>query len=249
MINHSMKEALQQLANLQYIDSRIDELKQLRGDLPEEILDIETDIARSESKLGKLETEEKDLMVEFDSLKLEITSSEEKVKKYEDQQLTVRNNREYDALTKEIESMKQVIENSKARIVEVEKRTEEVGPELEAARTGLDEVKVIYEKKQNSLEDVTKSTKEEEEVLIKKRVEVEGTIDTRYMRNYNRLRNGLANGIAVVAMDRGAAFGMALPPQMQVEVRRMNKVIIDESSGRIVVDQSFFDEAKKQLTI
>ena len=95
-----MKEVLQQLANLQYIDSRIDELKQLRGDLPEDILDVETDIARLEAKQAKLEQEDKDLSVELNQLELDITSSTEKVSKYEEQQLTVRNNREYDALTK-----------------------------------------------------------------------------------------------------------------------------------------------------
>lgn len=104
-----MKEVLQQLANLQYIDSRIDELKQLRGDLPEDILDVETDIARLEAKQAKLEQEDKDLSVELNQLELDITSSTEKVSKYEEQQLTVRNNREYDALTKEIEVQKQVI--------------------------------------------------------------------------------------------------------------------------------------------
>ena len=103
-----MKEVLQQLANLQYIDSRIDELKQLRGDLPEDILDIETDIARLEAKQDKLEQEDKNLSVELNQLELDITSSTEKVKKYEEQQLSVRNNREYDALTKEIEVQKQV---------------------------------------------------------------------------------------------------------------------------------------------
>ncbi len=244
-----MKEVLQQLANLQYIDSRIDEIKQLRGDLPEEILDIETDIARGEAKLAKLEKEETDLTVEYDSLKLEIQSSEEKVAKYEDQQLAVRNNREYDALTKEIEAQKQVIENAKSRIEEVEKRKEEIGPELEAAKEDLSQTRALFEQKQNSLEKVMKSTEDEEGVLVKKRKEVEKGIDERYMRNYKRLRNGLNNGIAVVAMDRGAALGMALPPQTQVEVRRMNKIIFDENSGRIVVDQSFFDTAKEQLTI
>ena len=99
-----MKEALQQLANLQYIDSRIDELKQLRGDLPEEILDIETDIARIEARHSKLVQEQTDLHIEFDKLNLDIKSSAEKTSKYEDQQLAVRNNREYDALTKEIEA-------------------------------------------------------------------------------------------------------------------------------------------------
>ncbi len=244
-----MKEALQQLANLQYIDSRIDELKQLRGDLPEEILDIETDIARKEALLTKLEQEEKDLMVEFDNLKLELSSAEEKINKYEDQQLSVRNNREYDALTKEVEAQKQVIEASAKRIEEIEKRQEGIGPEIKEAREQLEAAQKELEEKSSSLDTVTKSTEDEEEVLLKKREEVEKEVDQRYLRNYNRLRNGLNNGIAVVAMDRGAALGMALPPQIQVEVRRMNKIIIDENSGRIVVDQSFFDKAKEELTI
>ena len=243
-----MKEILQQLANLQYIDSRIDEIKQLRGDLPEEILDIETDIARGEAKLNKLEQEEKSLMVEHETLKLEIQSSEEKVRKYEDQQLSVRNNREYDALTKEIEAQKQIIESAKSRIVEVEKRQLAVGPEIELAAQRLKEVTALYDAKQNSLEQVMKSTEEEEKMLTSKRDEVEKEVDSRYIRNYKRLRNGLQNGIAVVAMDRGAALGMALPPQTQVEVRRMNKIIFDENSGRIVVDQLFFENAKKIFT-
>jgi hypothetical protein len=244
-----MKEVLQQLANLQYIDSRIDEIKQLRGDLPEEILDIETDIARGEAKLNKLNEEKKQLMVELDNLKLEVKSAEEKNQKYEDQQLSVRNNREYDALTKEIEAQKQVIENANKRIAEVEKRLEDIDPEIEKAEEDLKQVKVLYETKQNSLEKVMKSTEEEEQALMDKRKEVEKDIDARYIRNYNRLRNGLTNGMAVVAMDRGAALGMALPPQTQVEVRRMNKIIFDENSGRIVVDQTFFDNAKEHFTL
>ena len=111
------------------------------------------------------------------------------------------------------------------------------------------QTKSELEAKNSSLESVTKSTQDEENLLLKKREEVEKKVEARYLRSYNRLRNGLNNGIAVVAMDRGAAFGMTLPPQTQVEVRRRNKVIIDESSGRIVVDQSFFAEAKKILSI
>lgn len=244
-----MKEILQQLANLQYIDSRIDEIRQLRGDLPEEILDIETDIARNEAKHNRLKEEEKSLIVEFDNLNLEVKSSEERVKKYEDQQLTVRNNREYDALTKEIEVQKQIIENSKSRIEEINKRQESIGPEITDAEQKVAEVKTLFEAKQNSLEQVMQSTKEEENMLEGKRDEVEKEIDDRYIRNYKRLRNGLQNGIAVVAMDRGAALGMVLPPQTQVEVRRMNKIIFDENSGRIVVDQSFFEVAKKTLAL
>ncbi|MEO1023236.1 MAG: hypothetical protein AAFW89_11900 [Bacteroidota bacterium] len=244
-----MKEILQQLANLQYIDSRIDELKQLRGDLPEEILDIETDIARLQAKVNNLSKEKTDLMVEYDQVKLDLATSEEKIRKYEDQQMTVRNNREYDALTKEIEAQKLAIEHATNRLIEIEKRQESIGPELEVAEQNLHETTSVLEEKRTNLDSVMESTQEEEDKLLDIREELVQEIDARYMRNYNRLRNGLSNGIAVVAMERGAAFGMALPPQTQVEVRRMNKIIIDENSGRIVVDQTFFKTAKAKFTI
>ena len=243
-----MKEVLQQLANLQYIDSRIDELKQLRGDLPEDILDIETDIARLESKQDKLEQEDKNLSVELNQLELDITSSTEKVKKYEEQQLSVRNNREYDALTKEIEVQKQVVEKAHLRIEEAKKRKELVAPEKVIIDEKLDHVRTDLNKMKANLDSVMSSTQEEEDQLIVARDEVVKNIEPRYLRNYNRLRDGLNNGIAVVAMDRGAAFGMSLPPQTQVEVRRKNKIIFDENSGRIVVDKAFFDKAKEQLS-
>lgn len=243
-----MKEVLQQLANLQYIDSRIDELKQLRGDLPEDILDIETDIARLESKQDKLEQEDKNLSVELNQLELDITSSTEKVKKYEEQQLSVRNNREYDALTKEIEVQKQIVEKAHLRIEEAKKRKELVAPEKVIIDEKLDHVRTDLDKMKANLDSVMSSTQEEEDQLIVARDEVVKNIEPRYLRNYNRLRDGLNNGIAVVAMDRGAAFGMSLPPQTQVEVRRKNKIIFDENSGRIVVDKAFFDKAKEQLS-
>ena len=243
-----MKEVLQQLANLQYIDSRIDELKQLRGDLREDILDTETDIARLEAKQAKLEQEDKDLSVELNQLELDITSSTEKATKYEEQQLSVRNNREYDALTKEIEVQKQVVEKAHLRIEEAQKRKELVAPEKAIVDEKLDDVRASLEEMKANLDSVMSSTQEEEDQLIVKREEIVKNIDQRYLRNYNRLRDGLNNGIAVVAMDRGAAFGMSLPPQTQVEVRRMNKIIFDENSGRIVVDKAFFDKAKEQLS-
>lgn len=243
-----MKEVLQQLANLQYIDSRIDELKQLRGDLPEDILDIETDIARLEAKQAKLEQEDKNLSVELNQLELDIISSTEKAKKYEEQQLSVRNNREYDALTKEIEVQKQVVDKAHLRIEEAKKRKELVVPEKVIIDEKLDDVRADLDKMKANLDSVMSSTQEEENQLIVAREEVVKNIELRYLRNYNRLRDGLNNGIAVVAMDRGAAFGMSLPPQTQVEVRRKNKIIFDENSGRIVVDKAFFDKAKEQLS-
>ena len=244
-----MQEVLQQLANLQYIDSRIDEIRQLRGDLPEEVLDIETNINRFEAKINRLEEELESLKAEKKKLEVDMETSHDKTKKYEEQQLTVRNNREYDALTKEIEAQKQFVENAISRIEEIEKRVEEIESELEDKREKLADTKSLHEDKKENLDKVIDNTRAEEEKLLEKRKELEEDLDKRYIRSYKRLRDGLANGIAVVAMEKGAALGMALPPQTQVEVRRKNKIIIDENSGRIVVDPSFFEEAKKQLQL
>lgn len=243
-----MKEILQKLANLQYIDSRIDELKQLRGDLPEEILDIETEINRQEARISALEQEQKDIEVANSKMELEIKDALEKTEKYEKQQTSVRNNREYDALTKEIESQKKVVEDSEKRSEEIAARREEIGPEVEEAQKALEKAKELHDEKGHELENVKKNTNTEEAKLDIKREEMEEELDARYLKSYKRLRGGLSNGLAVVAMEKGAALGMALPPQTQVEVRRKNKIIIDENSGRIVVDPSFFDDAKKQLS-
>ncbi len=243
---HSM---LQKLANLQYIDSRIDEITQLQGDLPDEILDIETEIARQEGKVQRLNDELKDLEVETRSLELEIESSTEKMAKYEEQQLAVRNNREYDALTKELENKKVVIKESHERIEAIALRVEEATEELGVAEAQLAKEKERFEEKKSNLDRVVELTKKEEDVLRDKRVALEKEVDERYLRSYNRLRNGLNNGIAVVAMKDGAALGMSLPPQKQVEVRKKNKVVIDENTGRMVIDQSFFDEARKTFNL
>jgi predicted nucleic acid-binding Zn-ribbon protein len=244
-----MEDVLQKLANLQYIDSRIDELKQLRGDLPEDILDIETDINRQEAKISKLEQEQTDLQVEKDNLDLEIKDAENKLEKYEDQQISVRNNREYDALTKEIKAQKQVIENSISRKEEIEKREEEIEPEIEAVKEDLEKIEKLHAAKKEELDQVIENTDSEEKKLLDTREELEEELDERYLRSYKRLREGLTNGLAVVPMEKGAAIGMQLPPQMQVEVRRKNKIIIDESSGRIVLDPSFFEKAEEKLSV
>lgn len=244
-----MVEVLQNLTNLQFIDNRIDELKRMRGDLPEEILDIETEIARIETRIKRSEAESKELAVEKAGLELEITESEGLVTKYEDQQLSVRNNREYDALTKEIEVQKQIRENAQSRLEEIALQSVEVGRVVEESKAKLEETKALLAGKKENLDNLIASTRKEEEELLDKREEAAKNLESRYLRSYERLRKGLQNGMAVVAMEKGSSLGMMLPPQVQVEVRRKNKIIFDENSGRIVVDPTFFDEAKKQLNI
>ena len=153
-------------------------------------MDIETDIARLEAKQDKLEQEDKNLSVELNQLELDITSSTEKVKKYEEQQLSVRNNREYDALTKEIEVQKQVVEKAHLRIEEAKKRKELVAPEKVIIDEKLDHVRTDLDKMKANLDSVTGSTQEEEDQLIVARDEVVKNIEPRYLRNYNRLQMG-----------------------------------------------------------
>ena len=244
-----MVEVLQNLTYLQYIDNRIDELKRMRGDLPEEILDIETEVTRLETRIKRSKAEIKDLIVESSNLELEIKEAEALVAKYEDQQLTVRNNREYDALTKEIETQKQIQVNAQARLEEIDLQKNELENSFEESELKLEETKKQLDDKKGSLDKLIESTQKEEDELLKKREEAVNNLDTRYLRSYERLRKGLNNGMAVVAMEKGSSLGMMLPPQVQVEVRRKNKIIFDENSGRIVVDPSFFDEARKRLNV
>ncbi|MDI6401165.1 hypothetical protein QLX67_04100 [Balneolaceae bacterium ANBcel3] len=244
-----MVEVLQNLTNLQYIDNRIDELKRLRGDLPEEILDIETEITRLETRIKRTNAELKDLTVEKSSLELEIKDADALVEKYEEQQLSVRNNREYDALTKEIEAQKIIKDSAQSRLEEIALQTVEMEASIEENQAKLDETKQLLKDKKDNLDQLIESTKKEEEELLNKREEAAKNLEARYLRSYERLRKGLHNGMAVVAMERGSSHGMMLPPQVQVDVRRKNKIIFDENSGRIVVDPSFFDEARKMLKL
>lgn len=239
-----MKDVIQNLANLQYIDSRIDELSRLRGDLPEEILDLEHEIERTKSLITRLEAQDVELSHERNTLELDLQDSAALIEKYEAQQMTVRNNREYDALTKEIESQKQATENAKSRLEEIALILEESERKLDTLRVELDELEKSYHDKRSNLTEVIEKTKSEEEELLKVREDALKKVDTRYLKSYERLRNGLNNGIAVVAMEKGACLGMMLPPQVQNEVRKMNKIIIDENSGRIVVDPEFFENAR-----
>lgn len=240
-----MRDIIQQLVNLQYIDSKLDELKRMRGDLPEDIADHETDISRIESRIKKNSAQLKDLKLEKGKLELEKDDAHALIEKYEAQQLTVRNNREYDALTKEMEAQRQLIENAISRIDEISILSDEIKADLEKSEALLKEKEAELVLMKNNLDEVIERTQEEERELLERRDEAESTLNQRYLRSYNRLRNGLSNGIAVSPMVNGACMGMMMPPQIQMEVRRKDKIVIDENSGRIVVDPEFFENAKK----
>ncbi len=243
----SIREQLQALVRLQAIDSKIDQITKLRGDLPDEIRDMEDEKVGLSTRLDKLETEEKDQQDAIRQAGVDIKEAEMLIQRYEEQQLQVRNNREYDALTKEVEAQKQRITDNNAKIEELEALAPQHALLVEEARQRLVDLKAQMKEKQGALSEVLQDTKHEVEGLEKNRDEAETLVESRYLRAYKRLRGRVRDGRAVVPLERGAAAGFAVPPQRQLEIRQRNRIIVCEHTGRIIVDGELFAETMAEV--
>ncbi len=239
---HSIHDQLKALIRLQYIDSRIDQVTKLRGDLPDEIRDLEDERAGLQTRLEKYEQEQKEQEVARRQSELSIKESEALIARYEEQQLQVRNNREYDALTKEIEAQRQRIIESKQAILSIEQGIAPRESMMASARERLGVLAEVLSSKQDELNNVLADTKQEQDALETVRAEAADHVEKRYLRAYTRLRNRVRDGRAVVKLDRGAAAGYAVPPQRQVEIRQRNRIIVCEHTGRIIVDGDLYEE-------
>jgi predicted nucleic acid-binding Zn-ribbon protein len=245
----SITDQLRALIRLQHIDSKIDQVEKLRGDLPEEIRDLEDEKAGLQTRIEKANDEAKQAEVQRRKLQMDITESEGLIKKYEEQQLNVRNNREYDALTKEIEAQRQRIAQAET---DIESFTERDGANeqiIEQAEERLGELDGILEEKRGELDQVVEETEKEQESYVTLRQEATEAIEPRYLRAYERLRNRLRDGRAVVPIDRGAAGSFMVPPQRQVEVRQRNRIVVCEHTGRVIVDDELYNETVEQMDV
>jgi hypothetical protein len=242
----SIGDQLKALVRLQHIDSKIDQVTQLRGDLPDEIHDLEDEKQGLATRLEKLELEQKEIEVGKRQAEVDIKDSESLIQKYEEQQLQVRNNREYDALTKEIEAQRQRIVDSTARIEELTALAPENEVAVGQVKVRFAELTEVLDQKKGELQEVLEDTKHEQAELEKLRDEAEKFVDARYLRAYKRLRSRVRDGRAVVPLERGAAAGFAVPPQRQLEIRQRNRIVACEHTGRIIVDHELFDESLKE---
>lgn len=242
-------EQLKALVRLQHVDSRIDQLEKMRGDLPDEIRDLEDEKTGLETRLNNLKQEDKENEVALRQAEMTIKESEGLIKKYEEQQLQVRNNREYDALTKEIEAQKQRIIDSNLQIETIKQTAITNKVAFEEAEIRLKELLDILTGKRKELDEVLGDTRQEQEELEAKRAEAESAVDTRYLRAYKRLRSRMRDGRALVPLERGAASGYAVPPQRQVEIRQRNRIVACEHTGRIIVDSELYFETINELDI
>lgn len=244
-----IEEQLRALIRLQHIDSRIDQVTKLQGDLPEEIRDLEDEKTGLTTRIGNSKSEAQESDVQRKKLKMDIAECEGLIRKYEEQQLQVRNNREYDALTKEIEAQRQRISAAAEQIEELTTNDTESEEAVEAAHIRLKELDELLVAKQEELEQVVAETEAEQAGFQKRRKKATKAIDDRYLRGYERLRTRMRDGRAVVPIERGAAGGYAVPPQRQVEVRQRNRVIVSEHDGRMIVDDELYREVVKKMRL
>ncbi|MDT8401034.1 MAG: C4-type zinc ribbon domain-containing protein [Bacteroidales bacterium] len=242
----TVEEKLQALYRLQVVDSEIDKIKTLRGELPLEVQDLEDEVEGLETRIGKLIDEFKEIEAAVKQKQNEIIAAESLIKKYEEQQNNVRNNREYDSLSKEIEFQTLEIELCNKKIKEFTVLRDEKAGVIEESQKNLDERKADLENKKSELDSIIADTKKEEESLIVESGKISVTIEERLFTAYRRIRQNARNGLAVVPVQRDACGGCfnQIPPQRQLDIRSRKKIIVCEYCGRILVDDDILDEEK-----
>ena len=239
----SVEEKLQHLYELQRIDTEIDKIKTLRGELPLEVQDLEDEIAGLETRIENLKNEINEADKNVSNKKQEINKSEELIKKYSEQLDNVRNNREYDALTKVVEFQKLEIELQQKRIREAQKVKAEKEVNLEISSKQYAEKKADLDAKKAELDDIITETHKDEENLTHKSEELSKNIEERLLSAYRKIRDNARNGLAVVTVDRDACGGCfnKIPPQRQLDIRSRKKIIVCEYCGRILIDKYICD--------
>ncbi len=246
----SVEDKLKALYRLQSIDSEIDKINVLRGELPLEVQDIEDEIAGLNTRISNLEEEVENLNTNISSRKNEIKEAENLIGKYKEQQNNVRNNREFDSLSKEIEYQTLEIELAEKRIKEHTVELKEKENAIKGSQEVLNERTGDIDEKKKELDNIIQETKRDEENLNKQAEKVEEIIEPRLLNAYKRIRKSARNGLGVVAVERDACGGCfnKIPPQRQLDIRSRKKIIVCEYCGRILVDPDILkEEAKEQV--
>lgn len=241
----TVEQKLQALWNLQTIHTQIDRIYQVRGELPIEVADLEDEVAGLETRIEKIKSELDDLEDAIVNRRNQIKDAQNAIKKYEGQLNDVKNNREYDAITKEVEIQGLEIQVQEKKIREIEYEISTKTSKYEKAQQDLVERKKDLAIKQEELANITGETEKEEKSLLEKAEKAEKKIDERLIVAYHRLRKNAKNGLAVVTIDRDSCSGCynQIPPQRQLDIRQRKKIIVCEHCGRVLVDEEYAQEA------
>ncbi len=248
-MEQTVEQKLKALYELQNIHTKIDKIRQVRGELPMEVADLEDEVAGLETRIHKIKAELDDLEDSIVNRKNMIREAQAATKKYEAQLNEVKNNREYDAISKEIE-----IQGLEIQVCE--KKIKEHGFEInnktqvyEKAIADLEDRKKDLDAKKAELETITSETQKEEDELDARAVAAQKNIEERLLAAYTRLRKNAKNGLAVVTIQRDSCSGCfnQIPPQRQMDIRQHKKVIVCEHCGRILVDEALSGEVKEEV--
>ncbi|SMO62077.1 hypothetical protein SAMN06265379_103404 [Saccharicrinis carchari] len=234
----SVEEKLKALYDLQKAATEVDQIRKLRGELPLEVQDLEDEIEGLETRISNYDNEVKALNNSIAEKKNDIKESGVLIAKYEAQQSNVRNNREFDSLSKETEFQKLEIELSEKRIKEFTADLAAKQSVIESSRQLLEDRKADLAAKKKELDDIVSETKQDEEKRLKKITQIEDRVEDRLLTAFKRIRANAVNGLAVVPVERDACGGCfnKIPPQRQLDIKSRKKVIVCEYCGRILVD-------------
>jgi len=245
----TVEEKLRSLYNVQLIDSRIDKIRDIRGELPLEVRDLEDEIEGLKKRIEKLQEDLNEINEQISIKKNLIAEAKVLIKKYTEQQKNVRNNREFDSLTKETEYQELEIQLAEKNINEFKAQIEQKNESIDEIKSITSEKTKHLKHKKSELDKILKETEEEENILIKKSNQYKKRIEERLINAYTRIREKVKNGLAIVPVQRGAAGGsfFTIPPQIQMEIASRKKIITDEHSGRILVDEVLANEQEEKM--
>ena len=243
-VDYSMQEKIMALYELQKIDSKIDEINKVKGVLPREVMELEDEVEGLQSRIESVKKNVEDLNALTKQSKEEIEQDKAQIAKYEEQQRNVRNNREFDAISKEIEYQDLQIQLNEKRLKEYAADIKIKKKQVEDAEAVLEERKVDLDMKRAELESIDQETAKEIESLREMEEKATVKIDERLLTAYKRIRSNVHNGLAVVTVSRNACGGCfnSIPPQRQFEIRQGRKIIVCEYCGRILVSEEQFEE-------
>ena len=240
-MEQSVEEKLKALFELQTLHTQIDKIRQTRGELPMEVADLEDEVAGLETRIQKIKSDLDELEDQIVTRKNLIKDALAATKKYETQLNDVKNNREYDAISKEIEIQGLEIQVSEKKIKEYSFEIQNKTEVYENALVNITERKKDLELKKAELDMITAETEKDEAGILVKAKEAEKHIDERLLIAYNRLRGNAKNGLAIVSIKRDSCSGCfnQIPPQRQLDIRQRKRIIVCEHCGRILVDEGF----------
>ena len=248
-VNLSIEEKLRSLYDLQLIDSQIDKIRSTRGELPKEVENLEEEIKDLDARANKLKTEKENLEAQISGKKIAIQDSETQIARFNVQLKEVKNNREYEALSKEVEYQTLEIELANKRIGEYGAKIANKEEILVIATEKLDERTNDLKVKNDELGNIVTANEKAEGTLTKLSEKYEVGIEDRLLVAYKRIRKNAKNGLAVVPVIDGATYGsfFTVPPQRELDLRARKKIIVSEHCGRILVDNEMAIEEQEKM--